>query len=97
VEWHGPHLAMGCDNLLAHAFARRLARELECPYYPPLFAGTERQRNDENFRDLFQHEQHSLGCGEGWRFLTLGKLVSVVNSKRVDVAVEGARRCWPHG
>jgi creatinine amidohydrolase len=47
VEWHGPHLAMGCDNLLAHAFARRLARELECPYYPPLFAGTERQRKPE--------------------------------------------------
>jgi creatinine amidohydrolase len=45
VEWHGPHLAMGCDNLLAHAFARRLARELECPYYPPLFVGTERERH----------------------------------------------------
>ena len=28
LEWHGPHLTMGCDNLLAHAFARRLAREL---------------------------------------------------------------------
>jgi creatinine amidohydrolase len=44
VEWHGPHLAMGCDPLLAHAFARRLSRELECPYFPPLFVGTERQR-----------------------------------------------------
>lgn len=44
LEWHGPHLAMGCDNLLAHAFARRLARELECPYFPPLFVGTERER-----------------------------------------------------
>jgi len=47
VEWHGPHLAMGCDNLLAHAFARRLAREFECPYFPPLFVGTERQRRPE--------------------------------------------------
>ena len=47
VEWHGPHLAMGCDNLLAHAFARRLSRELECPYFPPLFVGTERQRKPE--------------------------------------------------
>jgi|SRR5208283_1246920 len=44
LEWHGPHLTMGCDNLLAHAFARRLARELECPYYPPLWVSTERQR-----------------------------------------------------
>jgi creatinine amidohydrolase/Fe(II)-dependent formamide hydrolase-like protein len=38
---------MGCDNLLAHAFARRLARELECPYYPPLWVSTERQRSPE--------------------------------------------------
>lgn len=52
VEWHGPHLALGCDNLLAHAFARRLARELECPYYPPLFVGTERQRRSETLESL---------------------------------------------
>jgi len=44
IEWHGPHITMGCDNLLAHAFARELARELRCPYYPPLFVGTERER-----------------------------------------------------
>jgi len=52
VEWHGPHLAMGCDNLLAHAFARRLAREFESPYYPPLFVGTERQRRPETLESL---------------------------------------------
>lgn len=45
IEWHGPHLAMGCDALLAHAFARRLASEFRCPYYPPLFIGTERERS----------------------------------------------------
>ena len=44
IEWHGPHLAMGCDPLLAHAFARRIARDLESPYFPPLFVGTERER-----------------------------------------------------
>ncbi len=44
VEWHGPHLAMGCDGLLAHGFARRIARDLESPYFPPLFVGTERER-----------------------------------------------------
>ncbi len=44
VEWHGPHMTMGTDNLLAHAFARALCAELECPYYPPLFVGTERER-----------------------------------------------------
>jgi len=47
IEWHGPHMAMGCDNLLAHAFARRLAQELRCPYYPPLFIGTERERDPD--------------------------------------------------
>jgi creatinine amidohydrolase len=52
IEWHGPHLAMGCDGLLAHAFARRLARELESPYFPPLFVGTERERKPETLRSL---------------------------------------------
>ena len=52
LEWHGPHLAMGCDNLLAHAFARRLARELQCPYFPPLFVGTERERKPDMLESL---------------------------------------------
>jgi creatinine amidohydrolase len=52
LEWHGPHLALGCDNLLAHAFARRLAREFQTPYYPPLFVGTERQRRPETLLSL---------------------------------------------
>jgi creatinine amidohydrolase len=52
IEWHGPHLAMGCDGLLAHAFARRLARALASPYFPPLFIGTERERKPETLRSL---------------------------------------------
>jgi creatinine amidohydrolase len=52
LEWHGPHLAMGCDNLLAHAFARRLAREFQCPYFPPLFVGTERERHPNMLESL---------------------------------------------
>ena len=52
LEWHGPHLAMGCDNLLAHAFARRLAREFQCPYFPPLFVGTERERRPDMLESL---------------------------------------------
>jgi creatinine amidohydrolase len=47
IEWHGPHLVMGCDPLLAHAFARRIARDLRSPYFPPLFVGTERERRQE--------------------------------------------------
>jgi creatinine amidohydrolase len=52
IEWHGPHLAMGCDGLLAHAFARRIARELRSPYFPPLFVGTERERRPETLSAL---------------------------------------------
>ena len=52
IEWHGPHLAMGCDGLLAHAFARRIARELKSPYFPPLFVGTERERRPETLSAL---------------------------------------------
>ena len=52
IEWHGPHLAMGCDGLLAHAFARRIARELQSPYFPPLFVGTERERRPETLSAL---------------------------------------------
>jgi creatinine amidohydrolase/Fe(II)-dependent formamide hydrolase-like protein len=62
LEWHGPHLAMGCDPLLAHAFARRLAEELRCPYFPPLFVGTERERRPETLRALgFSGEEHVEG------------------------------------
>ena len=43
---------MGCDCLLAHAFARRLARELESPYCPPLWVSTERQRRPETLESL---------------------------------------------
>ncbi len=62
VEWHGPHLAMGCDNLLAHAFARRIAEEFKCPYYPPLFVGTERERNPKMLVSLgFRKEDYIEG------------------------------------
>jgi creatinine amidohydrolase len=62
IEWHGPHLTMGCDPLLAHAFARRLAKELESPYFPPLFVGTERERRPETLRSLgFTGSEHVEG------------------------------------
>jgi creatinine amidohydrolase len=62
VEWHGPHMAMGCDNLLAHAFARRIARELRCPYFPPLFVGTERERPPDMLESIgFPRDAHIEG------------------------------------
>jgi creatinine amidohydrolase len=62
VEWHGPHLCLGCDPLLAHAFARLLAKELACPYFPPLYVGTERERRPETLRALgFRGEEYIEG------------------------------------
>lgn len=52
LEWHGPHIALGCDNLLAHAFARLIAKQLRCPYFPPLFVGTERERRPEMLESI---------------------------------------------
>ena len=52
IEWHGPHLTMGCDPLLAHHYAKRLAKELKTPYYPPLYIGTERERSSELLKAL---------------------------------------------
>jgi len=62
LEWHGPHMAMGTDTLLAHAFARRLAAELRCPYYPPLFIGTERERDPDMLKSLgFRGDEYIEG------------------------------------
>ncbi len=62
IEWHGPHMVMGCDNLLAHAFARTLARLLECPYFPPLFVGTERERDPDMLESIgFGRDAHIEG------------------------------------
>lgn len=62
IEWHGPHLTMGCDPLLAHAFARRLAQEFSCPYFPPLFLGTERERAPDLLESLgFGRENYIEG------------------------------------
>ncbi len=45
IEWHGPHMPMGTDPLLAEAFAQELACLFKAPYYPTLFVGTERERS----------------------------------------------------
>jgi len=48
--------------LLAYDFARRLSQVLECPYYPPLFIGTERARNPDMLEALgFYRDQFIEG------------------------------------
>lgn len=52
VEWHGPHLPLGCDPLIAAAVAERAAGMLGATAYPPLYLGTERERPPEMLRSM---------------------------------------------
>ncbi|HVP20181.1 MAG TPA: creatininase family protein [Spirochaetia bacterium] len=87
IEWHGPHLAMGCDGLLAHAFARRLARELRSPYFPPLFLGTERERRPEVLRALGFRGTEFI---EGMDFPANSVKSAYVKEEVFSLAVRGA-------
>src|SRR5579864_5564960 len=44
IEWHGPHLPLGTDALVAHHLAVRAARIVGGVVLPALFAGTETVR-----------------------------------------------------
>lgn len=62
LEWHGPHLTLGCDPLLAEAFAIRLAEAFRAPHYPALFVGTERERAPEVLKAIgFRGTEHIEG------------------------------------
>lgn len=39
LEWHGPHLPIGTDGLLAEHIAHRLAEKWNCPVLPTLYVG----------------------------------------------------------
>ena len=52
IEWHGPHLPLGTDPLLAEHIALDLARQTGGVVHPTLFIGTERERSPELLRDL---------------------------------------------
>jgi creatinine amidohydrolase len=86
IEWHGPHLAMGCDVLLAHAFARRLARELRTPYFPPLFVGTERERRPQTLRSLGFTGSEFI---EGMDFPAISVKSAYVKEEVFSLAVRG--------
>ena len=44
LEWHGPHLPLGTDGLLAHHVAVRAARETGGAVLPTMFVGTDSLR-----------------------------------------------------
>lgn len=52
IEWHGPHLPLGVDMLLAHHSAIRLAQRTGGVVHPPLFCGTERERPADMLRAI---------------------------------------------
>src|SRR5512133_284756 len=52
IEWHGPHLPLGTDPLMAQRLAMELARQSGGVVYPVLFWGTEREFSPDLLRDL---------------------------------------------
>ena len=62
LEWHGPHLPLGTDALIAYEMAIRAAQQTGGVVLPPLFWGTERERNPQTLRDLgFQDDEWIIG------------------------------------
>ena len=62
LEWHGPHLPLGVDMLLAHEIAVRLAQNVGGVVHPALFCGTERERPPQMLRYLgFQGHEWIVG------------------------------------
>ena len=52
IEWHGPHLPLGVDMMLAHEAAMRAAAAIGGVVHPAIFCGTERERRPEMLRDI---------------------------------------------
>jgi creatinine amidohydrolase len=62
LEWHGPHLPMGTDPLLAEKIALELARQVGGVVHPTLYVGTERERPPELLQDLgFKGDEWIVG------------------------------------
>jgi creatinine amidohydrolase len=52
IEWHGPHLPLGVDMLLAHEIAVRAAQRVGGVVHPAVYSGTERERPREMLRSI---------------------------------------------
>lgn len=62
IEWHGPHLPLGVDMMLAHEAARRAAAEMGGVVHPAIFCGTERERRPDMLRDIgFRGDEWIVG------------------------------------
>ena len=62
LEWHGPHLPLGTDPLIAHGVALRVAARVGGVVLPPFFCGTERERSPKLLRNLgFKGDEWIVG------------------------------------
>jgi creatinine amidohydrolase len=57
IEWHGPHLPVGADGLVAHYLAVQVALRTGGVVLPPLFAGT------DTVRPVGEGPQHTGSLG----------------------------------
>ncbi len=63
LEWHGPHLPLGTDGLVAYAVAIEVARRIGGVVLPPYFVGTDTVRPDGQGRQ----STGALGFEDGVR------------------------------
>ena len=62
LEWHGPHLPLGVDPLVAHAVALGAAALVGGLVMPPLYLGTDVVRSPEMLRSIgFEGHEHIVG------------------------------------
>ena len=62
LEWHGPHLPLGTDPMIAHGVALRVAARVGGVVLPAFFCGTERERSPELLRNLgFKGDEWIVG------------------------------------
>lgn len=62
LEWHGPHLPLGTDAMIAYQVALRVADRSGGVVLPPLYCGTERDRTSEQLKHLgFNGEEWIIG------------------------------------
>ena len=62
LEWHGPHLPLGTDAMIAYQVALRVADRIGGVVLPPLYCGTERERTSWQLKHLgFNGEEWIVG------------------------------------
>ena len=63
LEWHGPAAPFGTDPLTAYEAAKRCAREVGGVVLPPLYIGTERERQPQDLANMgfADTDQYILG------------------------------------